>query len=67
LSQYADDTQIIHDRVKPKTIKLVFVNSPLSTQPLGERAKTGWFGIRIMCPSEATCLSADYLFSEPAL
>ena len=26
---------------------------------LGERAKTGWLGNRIMCPSGATCLSAD--------
>ena len=32
--------------VKPKTIKLVFVASPLSTQHSGERTKTGWLGIR---------------------
>jgi hypothetical protein len=25
----------------------------------GERATTGWLGIRIMCQSGATCLSAD--------
>ena len=37
--------------VKPKTIKLVFVASPLSTQHYGERAKTGWLRIRIMCLS----------------
>jgi hypothetical protein len=30
------------------------------------RAKTGWLGIGIMCPSGATCLSADW-FSELAL
>ena len=30
-------------------LKLVCVASPLSTQHLGERAKTGWLGIRIMC------------------
>jgi hypothetical protein len=30
------------DRVKPKTMKLVFVASLLSTQYEGERAKTGW-------------------------
>jgi len=47
------------DQVKPKTIKLVFVASPLSTQDEGERAKTGWLGIRIMCLSGATCLSAN--------
>jgi hypothetical protein len=33
----------------------------------GERAKTSWFGIRIMCPSGATCLPADCCFSELAL
>jgi hypothetical protein len=38
------------------TMKLVFVVSPLSTQLLGERAKTGYLGIMIMW---ATCLSAD--------
>ena len=39
------------DRVKPKTIKLVFVASLLSTHHLGERARVGWLGIMIMCPS----------------
>ena len=34
---------------------------------LGERAKTGWFGIRIMFPGEATCQYADCCFSELAL
>ena len=34
---------------------------------LRERAKTGWLGFRIMCPSGATCLAADYCFSELAL
>ena len=32
-----------------------------------ERAKTGWLGIRIMCPRGATCLSAVCCFSELAL
>jgi len=27
----------------------------------------GWLGIRIMCPSGATCLSADCCFSNLAL
>ena len=53
--------------VKPKTIKLVYVASPQSTQHYGERAKTGLFKIRIMCPNEATCLPADCCFSELAL
>jgi hypothetical protein len=41
--------------------------SPLSTQQQGERANTGWLGIRIMCPSGVTCLPADCCFSELAL
>ena len=32
-----------------------------------ERAKTGWFGIRIMCQSGVTCLSMGCCFSELAL
>ena len=31
------------------------------------RTKTGWLGIRIMCPSGVTCLSEDCCFSEIAL
>jgi len=33
----------------------------------GERAKTNWLGIRIMYLSGATCLPADFCFSEVAL
>ena len=29
--------------------------------------RTGWLGIRIMCPSGATCLPEDCCFSELAL
>ena len=54
-------------RVKPKTMKLVFVASPLTMQHEGERAKTGWLGIRIMCPIGVTCLLTDCSFSELAL
>ena len=43
-----------------KIIKLVFVASLLSIQHKGERAKTSWLGIRIRCPSGATCLSAGH-------
>jgi hypothetical protein len=32
-----------------------------------KRAKTGWLGIRIMCPSGVTYLSADCCVSELAL
>ncbi len=50
--------------VKPKTIILVFFSSPLHYE---ERAKTGWLGIRVMCPSGTTCLSAECCFRELAL
>jgi hypothetical protein len=46
---------------------LICIVSPLSTHNSGERAKTGWLGVRIMCSSETTCLSADCCFSELAL
>jgi hypothetical protein len=54
-------------RVKPKTIRLVFVASTLSTQHYGERGKIGWLGIRITCPNRVTFLPADCCFSELAL
>jgi hypothetical protein len=47
-----------------KDYKLVFVASPLSTHYYGERVKTGWLGIRLMCPSGATSLSVDNCSSE---
>ena len=52
---------------QPRTIKLVFVASSLSTQHYRERAKIGWFGIRIMYPNGVTFLPADCCFSELAL
>jgi hypothetical protein len=59
----------IPNRVKPKTIKLVFVASPLSRQQSEkcERAKTGWLEIRIICPNGATCPPADCSFGVPTL
>ena len=50
-----------------KWLKLVSVASPLSMQHKGVRAKTGWIGIRIICPGAATCLSEDCCFSQLAL
>jgi hypothetical protein len=41
-----------------KAIKLILVASPLSAQHKGKRANTSWLGIRIMCPSGATCRPA---------
>jgi hypothetical protein len=57
----------LYCRVKPKTIKLIFVVSPLSTQSKGERAKNGWLGIRIMCQSGATCLSMDCCYAPATI
>ena len=54
-------------RSNPRTMKLVFATSLLSTHHLGERAKTGWLGFRIMCLSGVTRLSADCCISELAL
>ena len=54
-------------QVKPKTIKLVCVASPLSTQHLREKAKTGGLGIRIIYPSWAAYLPTDSCFNEIAL
>jgi hypothetical protein len=54
-------------QVKPKTMTLPFVASPLSTKHERVRAKTGWLGITIMCPSGVTCLPTDCCFSELAL
>ena len=44
--------------------KMVFVVFPLITHHWRERRKTGWFGIRIMCLSGATCPSVDCCFCE---
>ena len=54
-------------QVQSKIITLVFIASPLSTWRCDENAKTGWFGIRIMCPTVATCLPPDCCFSDVAL
>ena len=45
---------------KPKSMKLIFAASPLSTRHKGARVKTGCHGIRITCQS-------DCCFSELAL
>ena len=52
-------------RVKLKTIRQVFADSPLSIQHKGVRTKTGWLRIWIMC--QETCLSMNCCFSGQAL
>jgi hypothetical protein len=54
-------------RIKLKTIKLVFAVSLLCMQHYGVRAKTGWLGSGISCPSGATFLPANCRFSELTL
>ena len=44
--------------IKPKTLKLVFAASPLSTQHYGVRAKSGRPRVKIMCPGKVACLPA---------
>ena len=58
--------QMLRRSWQTKDYKLVFFASLLSTQHSGERAKTGWLGIRIMCTSGSTFLSANYFFNELA-
>ena len=67
LASSAVDRGFEHRSGQPRTIQLVFVASPLSTQHYGERAKIGWLGIRIMCSNGVTFLPADCCFSELAL
>ena len=43
-------------------MKIGFADSPQNIQYQGVRAKSGWLGIRIMCPSGATCLPVDCCF-----
>jgi hypothetical protein len=52
---------LIPGRVKPKTIKLVFVDSLLSRQYYIERTKIRLPHVKIMCQNGATCLPAKYL------
>ena len=49
LSSNADGRGFVPGRVKPKTLKLVYAVSSLSTLHLGLRAKTGRPRVRIMC------------------
>ena len=53
-------------RVNSRTEKLVFDASLLSKQHQGERGRTGWLGMRKMCPSKAICLPMDCCFSHLA-
>ena len=44
------------------TTSVVIDTGYISSQ--GERANTGWLGIRIMCPSRATCMSIGGLLFQ---
>jgi hypothetical protein len=58
LKQRVEDENL--DRVQPN-------GSYRMVLQMGERAKAGCLGIKIMCPSGATCLPTDCCFSELAL
>jgi hypothetical protein len=55
------------DRLKLKTIKIIFAAFPLNMQHWGVRTKTGWLKIRMMCPIGGTYIPTDCCFSELAL
>jgi hypothetical protein len=55
-----------HRSVQTKYFKIGICYFSAKHTALRERAKTGWLGIRIMCPSGATCLHAVCCFSELA-
>jgi hypothetical protein len=42
-----------------KTVKSVFVASPISQHHLVKRANNGWLRIRKLCPSEAACCISE--------
>ena len=55
---------VIHLEFEPQSdqtnnYKIVICCFSAKNAALGERTKSGWLGIRIMCPSGATCLPAD--------
>lgn len=55
-------------RVKIKTIKFVMAASLPKHTALRNKSKyTGWFGMRIMYPSDGTPLPADWCFGNLAL
>jgi hypothetical protein len=62
LSTSAVDRGFDPGRVKPRTIKLVFVASPLSTQHYGESRKTGWLGIKNNVPEWSDMSTLGQLF-----
>jgi hypothetical protein len=47
--------------------RLLKAGSTVNSILKGAMTKTGWLGIRIMCPNGATCLLADCCFIELAL
>lgn len=60
------DREFLSDRIKPRTIKLVFTTCISSIHAASMRNNKDWFwlGFKILCPSARTGLSADCYFSE---
>ena len=55
------------DQTKDYKIGICFFSAKHAGLRKTSKFKTGWLGIRILCPSGPTCLSADCCFSELAL
>ena len=53
-------------QVKPKALELVFATSPLITQHLGVRARTGRPKVIIVCLGKVAGFPADCCFREMA-
>jgi hypothetical protein len=65
LALLAGDHGASPGRIKPKTMQLVFDDSPLARSNK-KKAKTS-LGIRIMSPSGATCMHTDRCFNDLTL
>ena len=63
----AVDLGLSPGRLKPKTMKFIFVASPQSAQHWGERVKTVRIGIGIMCPSGGKWIPVASYLSELTL
>jgi hypothetical protein len=59
LASSAEDSWVRDPIESNQTIELICAASLRSTQHYGKRTNTCWLGIRIMCPSGTTWLSAN--------
>jgi hypothetical protein len=62
-----EETRVPGENHRPAASHLQTITSALAHSTKGVRAKTGWLGIRIICPIGGTLLLVDCCFSELAL